>query len=366
MRALTKGLKLALINVVVLALLFMLAEGVASTTLVAYRIFKSRGLSEQYHSRYDETLGWVSLPNVNLPDQYGPGVYLKTNAQGFRNDRDVTRELPSGKTRIICSGDSYTLGFGVSNAQAWCQQLAALDPRLETVNMGQGGYGVDQAYLWYMRDGTPLDQNILLFGFITDDFNRMQRENFLGYGKPMLSLRGDAIVVANYPVPRTSRFTRWYAVNGQPLGGLQIRTLSSIIAARLSGSKTNSSMPDSATARQQRARSVTAKIFDNLARATREKNAKLVLVYFAGPGDYRRNDETTPWRQFVREEAERQGIPIIDFIEIFRRVPPTEIADMFAPNSHYSVRGNEFVAQKLYEELKPLLAAQPTTSARDD
>ena len=51
--------------------------------------------------------------------------------------------MPPGKTRIICSGDSFTLGFGVDNEHTWPQQLAARNANLETVNMGQGGYGAD-------------------------------------------------------------------------------------------------------------------------------------------------------------------------------------------------------------------------------
>ena len=358
MGVLKKAAKVVLINIAVLVLLFVLVEGAASTTIIAYRIITNRGLSEQFHSRYDETLGWVSLPNVDLPDHYGPGAGLKTNSQAFRNDHDIAREIPPGKTRIICSGDSFTLGFGVSNDQAWCQQLVAIDPRVEAVNMGQGGYGVDQAYLWYMRDGASLDQNLLLFGFITDDFDRMQIERFIGYGKPMLELRGDSIVIANHPVPRTSWFTRWRAANGHAITNLLVIQLGYKIAGRLSSPTTDVAKADSAKAREQRARAVAAKIFANLARTTREKNAKLVLLYLAGPGDYRRSDVTTRWQRFVHDEGERQGIPVIDLVEIFRRVPPTEINDLFAPNSHYSVKGNEFAAKAIYAELKPILGLQ--------
>lgn len=358
MGKLRKALKIVAINIAVLVLLFVVVEGTASTTIIAYRVLTNPGVAEQFHSRYDETLGWVSLPNVNLPDQYGPGISLKTNVQGFRNDHDITREVPPGKTRIICSGDSFTLGFGVSNEQAWCQQLAAIDPRLEAANMGQGGYGVDQAYLWYMRDGAVLGQDLLLFGFITDDFYRMQSDRFVGYGRPTLDVRGDSLVTTNVPVPRTSRFTRWRAQSAHSLGNFQFIQLGYLVAGRLSRSEPTAANPDS-TMQEQRARAVTAKIFQNLARTTREKNAKLVLVYFAGPGDYRGNETTAPWQRFVHEEGERQGIPVIDLVEIFRRVPPTEINSMFAPNSHYSVKGNEFVAKALYAELKPLLEPQP-------
>src|SRR5262245_50953978 len=36
---------------------------------------------ERLHTRHDSELGWVSRPKVFAPDLYGPGVYLRTNAQ---------------------------------------------------------------------------------------------------------------------------------------------------------------------------------------------------------------------------------------------------------------------------------------------
>jgi hypothetical protein len=49
--------------------------------------------------------------------------------------------------------------------------------------MGQGGHGVDQAYLWYKRDGVKLKHDFLLFAFITLDFQRMQQRDFLGLNR---------------------------------------------------------------------------------------------------------------------------------------------------------------------------------------
>ena len=354
---LRKAAKVIAINAAVLMLLVVLVEGAASVSIVTHRILTNRGVAEQYHSRHDETLGWVALPNVDLRDHYGPGAHLRTNSQAFRSDRDFARAVPAGKTRIICVGDSFTLGFGVSNDQAWCHRLGAIDPRFETVNMGQGGYGVDQAYLWYLRDGAALDHQVLLFGFITDDFDRMQVERFLRYAKPVLDLRGDSIVITNHPVRKTSRFTRWRAANGHAIGNLLVIQLGYRIAGRLSRSTPVQIRTDSATAREARARRVSAKIFEHLARVTRDKGGRLVLVYLAGPGDYRGSASTTAWQRFVHDEAARQAIPVIDFVEIFRRVPPAEINAMFAPNSHYSVQGNEFVAKTLLEELPRVLGS---------
>ena len=47
-------------------------------------------------------------------------------------------------------------------------------------------------------------------------------------------------------------------------------------------------------------------------------------------------------------------------------VPPTEVNDLFAPNSHYSNAGNEFVATTMVKALAPVLAGrgQPRVDSR--
>lgn len=359
MKSLLRVFKIVAINVVVVLVLFALLEGSASLLMTANQVRRTAGVTEQYHSVYDSTLGWVSRPNVNLPNLYGPGIYLRTNSQSFRADRDFTREVPAGKTRIICSGDSFTLGFGVSNDQAWCQRLAAIDPRLETVNMGQGGYGVDQAYLWYKRAGVQLDHQVQLLAFITNDFQRMQGDRFVGYGKPMLGLRGDSIVILNRPVPRTSSFTRWRAVKGHAVTNLNI-----VQVARRLFHLDREPPADSVAARDAVTRKVAARIFADLAQTNRAKGSRLVLVYLPGLGDYKVNPLGASWRAFVREEAARQGIPFFDLIEPLQKVPSTEIDSLFEPDGHYSPAGNDFVARELHRNLTNLLGLTPAAAAQ--
>ena len=354
MRILLRVARIVAINCVVFVVLFSVLEGAASLLLTANQIRHTRGVTEQSYSTYDETLGWVSRPNVTLPNLYGPGANLRTNSQGFRADHDFTRAVPTGKTRIICSGDSFTLGFGVSNEQTWCQRLAGLDARLETVNMGQGGYGLDQAYLWYKRAGVPLDHQAQLLSFITEDFKRMESDRFIGYGKPMLGLQGDSIIVRNRPVPVTSAFTRWRTGKGHAIANLSIVQVVQRVFHLYDGPPA-----DSIAARDARARQVARRIFADLDRINREKNSRLVLVYLPGLGDYRANDATAAWRQFVADEAAKQGIAFVDLVEAMRRVPPTEVNALFLPDSHYSPAGNDFIASALQKELARTLRLTP-------
>jgi hypothetical protein len=190
----------AIFNVLSVACIMALCEGFASITLFMQEV-ETQPLAERQHTQYDELLGWVNSPNLYIKDMYGPGIFVQTNSRGFRNTQDFSTNVPDQKIRLICSGDSFTFGYGVDNDHTWCNLLTLKDARLETVNMGQGGYGVDQAYLWYKRDAAQLEHQIHLFAFITSDFKRMGRDEFNGYGKPLLRIRADSLVVTNIPVP---------------------------------------------------------------------------------------------------------------------------------------------------------------------
>ncbi|HSJ05362.1 MAG TPA: hypothetical protein VK936_01585, partial [Longimicrobiales bacterium] len=101
---------IALANVAVLLLLLALLEGAASLLLTAREIARTPSVPEHLHAEHDELLGWVNMPDVNLPDAYGPGVAVRTNAQRFRSDEEFATAVPPGRLRIICSGDSFTFG----------------------------------------------------------------------------------------------------------------------------------------------------------------------------------------------------------------------------------------------------------------
>ena len=209
------------VNLVILAGLLIIAEGAVSYILLIRDITTTVPIAERRHTQYDPELGWVNNSKVDIVDMYGPGIYFKTNAQGFRNDYDFEVMVPDGRHRVICSGDSFTLGYGVANDRTWCQFLAAIDPQIEPVNMGQGGYGVDQAYLWFKRDGTQLEYNTHLFAFITSDFQRMRKDRFLGYAKPVLVIENGKLVATNVPVPRFAYKFTWLTANWDNLKGLR-------------------------------------------------------------------------------------------------------------------------------------------------
>ena len=91
-----------LIGVITVVLIFTL-EGLASFIVLGTRLNTIRITAERLHTEYDQLLGWINKRNIYIPDMYGPGVYLKTNALRFRNNRDfdpVTFQLKVGSDLI--------------------------------------------------------------------------------------------------------------------------------------------------------------------------------------------------------------------------------------------------------------------------
>ena len=339
--------------IVACGLIFVFIEGLSSTLLFAGKVWSQwrSPVPERVHTRYDAELGWVAVPNLYIDDLYGPGIYLRTNSQGFRNNEDFHVEVPPNRIRIICSGDSFTLGWGVNHDQNWCQLLESFDARLQTVNMGQSGYGIDQAYLWYLREGTPLEHQVQLFAFITDDFNRMRRSNFVGYDKPILKLHNGNLITENIPVPRRAYYVPWLSQNLHLFGELRSIELPSKFA--------NKFMPwykDIAELKDEETYEIALKMFERLNELNKKKNSLLVLVYLPSGKDYESNASSNRWRKFLRSETIRHQISFIDLFDDLQQLSSSEVEKMFLrqkafPHYHYSVEGNEYFAKKLYNRL---------------
>jgi hypothetical protein len=343
----------ALWIVILPALAMVILEGTSSLVLFIHAL---RRPAEGLHTEYDSLLGWVNKPNVYIPDLYGPKIYLRTNAQRFRSNYAVAPHVPSGRVRAICSGDSFTLGYGVDNDHPWCERLTGQDRRLETVNMGQGGYGIDQAYLWYKRDGATLEHDVHLFAFITDDFLRMQTRTFYGYGKPVLAIRNQALATENIPVPGRAFYAAWLTRASEALAELKTSDLLRRIRKRYRPAHTTDHPAEDSLTWE-----VAAKVFTDLDSVNRATNSVLVLVFLPTQGD--RGDASAKWRRRVHELAEREHIALADLIDDFKQVPADSVDRLFiAPGAieftgaagHYTALGNDWVADRLYRHLRTI------------
>ncbi len=323
---------------------FLLFQGFFVLLAVGADLFKPLYLvPERKHTKYDDLLGWVNLPNFFASDAYGPGVSLRINSQGFRSDHDFAPVPAFGKKRLICLGDSFTFGYGVSDGKPWCDELCRLDPGLETVNMGQGGYGVDQAYLWYLRDGTRLKHDGIIFSLITDDIWRMGAADYHGYGKPLLKIEKGKLVASNIPVPR--RFYRFPSLEKriERLGSLEpFRRLGACFPFLCRPKPKIAPMSD------EEERHILTEIFRGLAHRSREAGNRLILIYLPMQDD-RTGKASDPWRAWFKEMAARENITYYDFVEELKGLSDSRWRTLFGPHAHYSDEGNRLIARMIYD-----------------
>ena len=355
MRALRLPILAALAVIVLTFGSLALIEGTASLWLFG-RAMRSAHLVEEHFTERDTLLGWINLPNAQKPDLFGPGRSLRINGQRFRHAGELAPVPPAGKKRVVCSGDSFTLGYGVDDSQTWCALLAANAP-LETVNMGQAGYGVDQAYLWYVRDGLPLRPQVQLFSIINDDFRRMATDRFGGFPKPRLAVDSAGTlrtVGVPVPDPGTGPFMARLLTTVRTLRSFQaLQNFTSVGQGRATRVDT--------AATWQAARAA----LRDMAVRDSAIGAKLVVVYLPTIDDYR-GKGSDKWRQFIRDASARDRYDYVDLVEELRRVSPDSVDGLFIPRGqlafrgaagHYTDAGNVWV-EKLLRERVPALSGK--------
>lgn len=336
----------------VLVVTLSLVEGLSSLALVARDLASG---DEGRYSRYDASLGWMPIPGIHLPDRFGPGRYVRTNARGFRNDQEIDAAAPPGKVRLLCSGDSFAFGEGVANDRAWCHLLEALHPRLETANLAFPGYGIDQAYLRYLREGEEVEHAIHLFAFIEGDVHRMGRTEQHGYGKPILRRSGEQLVVDNVPVPRLGPWlSRKLRRAGEELRAVR---LGGALWARLGPAGDGH---DDYWTVEEETYAVAERVFQTLQERSEARRVALAFVYLPTPREIGEVVPVYPWVQAVMA---KHGFDLVDLKRDLDQVPEDLASTFFIPpgreaEGHYSERGNEWVAARLWEHLQAIPRAR--------
>jgi hypothetical protein len=316
------------------ALLLILIEGTAS--LIGFVLGLAGGVPperERLHMRFDSELGWTSVPDTRLENFYGPGRHLTINSQGARATHAYAAAPPAGRHRALCAGDAFTLGPGVGDGATWCAQLERIEPRLETVNLGQGGYGLDQTYLHVRRDGSAFAYDVLLFAFTRDDFSRMEKDTYHHYGKPVLRIGGDgALEMRNVPVPDSARRIPWLVRNLSLFERLRIVELARPAIRALRPPAVNELTAGELA-------DLSGKVFEELQRICAERRAALVLIDLPTWDDYENPNDL--WRARIAREARKRDILLIDLVDDVRRLPRGDAARLYEPLDASGLRGSE-------------------------
>ncbi|MGD9722688.1 MAG: SGNH/GDSL hydrolase family protein [Pirellulales bacterium] len=162
-------------------------------------------------TRYHPRIGFTYMPSVKSRVPWETGGYLvRTNAAGFRSEREFVGERPAGTFRAILFGDSQTAGDGVANADRYSDVVETLVPGLEVYNYGIPGTGTDQQYLSYL-ECADVEHDLVIIGLHVENIGTVANRfrvfiNDLGqeviYAKPYYTLDQGWLVLGHVPVPK--------------------------------------------------------------------------------------------------------------------------------------------------------------------
>ncbi len=120
----------------------------------------------------------VHLPNKS---ELLMGVKVNINSQGIR-DHEYTYTKPKGIFRILAIGDSFTLGWGVSEDLTFPKLLEQMfnqnsARKTEVINYGVGNYNTEQELAAFLIDGVKYQPDLILLGIYINDAEPVQNNS---------------------------------------------------------------------------------------------------------------------------------------------------------------------------------------------
>ncbi|HOP06995.1 MAG TPA: hypothetical protein PLF13_06860 [candidate division Zixibacteria bacterium] len=123
--------------------------------------------------------GPVSIPRLRSNETFrhksADGSWeFTTNNWGFRDYRDYDYEKADSVYRILCLGDSQTMGYECDQDSTWPavleRELRVRSVRFEVLNCGIAGFGTAQELAFLHYEGLRYQPDLVVLGFYANDF----------------------------------------------------------------------------------------------------------------------------------------------------------------------------------------------------
>lgn len=305
------------------------------------------------------------------------------NSAGMRDDREY-ETVPSPETiRISAFGDSFTFASDVELEESWGKQLSALEPSIEVLNYGAGAYGLDQAYLRYLKRGSEYNPDIVFIGYMSENIARTVNvfrpfySRFYGnviFTKPRFKVENGELILLENPISTTEDHENFLNNDSETLRTIGkndyyyqmgyrkwvLDFLPSVRVFKVFISKIKKvalypifnywEMYDE----DSEAYEITLKIFDAFYHKVLAGGALPVIVVFPDSGDQRRS----------RAKITRRYVPLLDefrargyrFIDLMDALEPIEsrhtIEELTVAWGHFSPLGNRILAEYMLDRLR--------------
>ena len=281
---------------------------------------------------FNQTRGWSLKPNIHNWRVFDNKV-LNSNSKGIRGTKEYSYEKPSGITRILILGDSYTFGEDVSDDETYSYYLEQMLPHTEVINFGVHGYGHDQILIYLNKEGRKYHPDIVILGFYSDDCYRNMLK-FRDYAKPKFELANNKLKMVNVPVPAPE------TVLSAEIQKLKFFDFINILYQPYYTKK--------GTFESQKSE-ITQAILKETAETIRGMNAIPIFVFLDGVVSKNFNEQLEPWEQNQFKFCEQNDIHCL----FLRQYVAVKIKDTvkFKQSGHYGPDGHHVIAQGIKDYL---------------
>ena len=368
------------LGVLLAELVLRVAQPVSSEDLLplSYQARLRRAVAGGAYFRFDQALGWAPPPGVS---RRSDGVTYASNRAGLRADREYPTGPPPGVRRLAAFGESFTFCQDSNLPECWTTKLERAWAGTEVLNFGVSGYGPDQAWLRYQRDGPAYPACAVLIGYMVENINRVvtrfypfyQPSTGLIFSKPRFVLDGEGLALVPNPVsdhqqlgePQFVEQTlgpgdRWYFPGvfvANPLDRLDLVRLVRTSAYRYHHGDPLGDGLARAYRERGEAFQVAGRVLIEFARQVRRDGAIPIVVVFSPASEIEaalagRDAIYAPLLEWLA----REGVATIDvtdaLVDEARRSGVSAVAI-----HHYTARGNDIVARTLARRLPEVVGA---------
>ena len=224
------------------------------------------------------------------------------------------------------------------------------------LNFGVSAYGIDQAYLRYLRDVRPWHPDLVVLGFIVPDLYRsLVVYTFVGnpdwtspFAKPRLVVDAGTVRPVNVPVLNPQEILSAHAITDLPFleydSGFEPtewtwRSYHHSYLLRFVLSRLHASREQSEAVSRQAA-ALGAEIIASFARIAKDEGSTPLVVYFPGRSDF--NGSARPEKNSVLNFLRERGIRYEDLTSCLGELGESEL--FIEGRTHYSPEGNARVA----------------------
>ena len=302
---------------------------------------------------WDPDVGTRQMPNargfVRCPEY---DMDLVVNSHGLR-DREFEYAKPRGTRRILCLGDSFFCGYGVTAEETLAKvlerTLASRDGEAtwEVLNAGVGSTGTAHQLAYYLQDGWRYEPDLVVLGFFRgNDFSdnlysglfTLENGELTRHAAPRTGARRIQAMTAWIPGHRTF-FARSHLLNLIRMRVSQLHH--ERLQSRPARSEGTSLFPEM--------RALTYELLLRLRSECRDRACGLVVLVIPAPGttEVEPDPQVTDLLLFMLEN----GITHLDLTPAFASQEGLENL-RYPLDKHWNAEGHERAAELLHDFLE--------------